>query len=119
MYAIATVQKIARTFMGVTPRWHFQYCWKQFQQIKERFPLVRPKLVSPLLGVAFNCEIPPDVSGDVISYREGSASVECFPTFLYVPSWHPPVSSVKDHSRWKEKKVPPEPRTREAREELS
>jgi hypothetical protein len=35
--------------------WKGQVLWKQFQQIKERFPLVRPnatKAVSPLLGVA-------------------------------------------------------------------
>ncbi len=27
--------------------WHGQVWWKQFQQIKERFPLVRPRLYLP------------------------------------------------------------------------
>ena len=27
--------------------WHGQVLWKQFQQIKERFPLVRPRLYLP------------------------------------------------------------------------
>jgi hypothetical protein len=27
--------------------WHGEVWWKQFQQIKERFPLLRPKLYLP------------------------------------------------------------------------
>ena len=59
-------------------------------------PLKRPRskkaqiALSPTGVLArVNCEIPPDSSVDVIRYRKGSASVECFPTSRQARTWHP------------------------------
>lgn len=54
---IRTLQRVHRTVerywrkMLSSRSWHGTVYWKQFQRIKERFPLLRPKLYLPYRGV--------------------------------------------------------------------